>query len=36
MAQGLKIVPMGRPEQIDFLAGKAIFEAYLPNGQGSR
>ena len=35
--QGLNKVPSGSHEQVDFLAGQAkTFQAYLPNGQGSK
>ena len=35
--QGLNKVPSGSQGQVDFLAGQAkIFQAYLPNGQGSK
>ena len=36
LAQGLKKFLSSNPGQVDFLAGQVAFEAYLPNGQGSK
>ena len=36
LGQGLKKFLSSNPGQVDFLAGQVAFEAYLPNGQGSK
>ena len=36
LGQDLKKFLSSNPGQVDFLAGQVAFEAYLPNGQGSK
>ena len=36
LGQGLKKFLSSNPGQVGFLAGQVAFEAYLPNGQGSK